>query len=892
MKRLLTGGVALLATATALAQGNPPCPNPPVVITNCPEARHVNISGATLLRGLFDSLAHINDFVDVDNDGICGRDVERIPQVDTLGNASFPFTGGYWVVQNRAVGSVNGYAEFIRYQVCGDVPDYLTTDISAINGNRFSQAGGVPVAGGSTTDNDQDGCNHGINRADGTPNLAGTGTPVVPCSVDLAVLDVPAPWGTVGPAGTSAWNLKPLQPGYGVYYTTSKALPVGCPVPGPVTPALVTLGASCGSRQLTLTPGTADSLYDTVFTSAPVSLIVNRGTGLQNVRATDLQHLYVTGRMPNGENYAAGTRDAGSGTRNAWCNSLGIDPAWGNGDNRGGETDSSSRTNLGSCHRMTNCGSSSHMQNGVRQRRIGVGYSGIAGSSATAREAQDGFYEIGNVMNDHVGGTQYVRPTVRSIVLNGDVNTGWRISGPASFVTIGDPRVSAPASQSPGPCVCPGTSEYSYDAGSPVFMDNTDAADYLYNLVESIRCFSDDPTAAVNDRMPGQFLARTFFLFDALERVQSQGDPSDFPPRTVSSPVNTDLQTFVLNNNNFDAPNLAADPVNNIVTPAFGAINEAGQVPNRGSAYSYRDNGGNAATIAAGQRLSIRNRVAFDFEYDGARTTGDIAPAIAALIAGAANYTEAGAPLPTPGGMSDNPALTNNDQNGNNTIIVDIIGDLDGNGVFNAEDIRYYADGFVTSTVGLGVAPVLNRCVGFTAVDSAYAGGIAGRPAGNFFNTSVIRPDGNPATAYNAGASRFDVTGSTIGPAKGDAPIGANGTVDSADYAYVIANFGDWSDLDQAAFIDLSADMNGDLKVDGSDLLGFWCAWNSPIGDLNFDGSVGLTDLSVLLANFGSAAAPTAVQSGNLNGDDTIGLTDLSILLANFGSATVNCGCN
>ena len=71
-----------------------------------------------------------------------------------------------------------------------------------------------------------------------------------------------------------------------------------------------------------------------------------------------------------------------------------------------------------------------------------------------------------------------------------------------------------------------------------------------------------------------------------------------------------------------------------------------------------------------------------------------------------------------------------------------------------------------------------------------------------------------------------------------------------------------------------------------------WCAWNAPVGDLNFDGSVGLTDLSVLLANFGSAAAPAAVQSGNLDGDDVIGLTDLSVLLANFGSAALNCGCN
>lgn len=50
------------------------------------------------------------------------------------------------------------------------------------------------------------------------------------------------------------------------------------------------------------------------------------------------------------------------------------------------------------------------------------------------------------------------------------------------------------------------------------------------------------------------------------------------------------------------------------------------------------------------------------------------------------------------------------------------------------------------------------------------------------------------------------------------------------------------------------------------------------IGDINLDRSVGLTDLSILLANFGGAGA------GDLNGDCTTGLSDLSILLANFGT--------
>lgn len=52
--------------------------------------------------------------------------------------------------------------------------------------------------------------------------------------------------------------------------------------------------------------------------------------------------------------------------------------------------------------------------------------------------------------------------------------------------------------------------------------------------------------------------------------------------------------------------------------------------------------------------------------------------------------------------------------------------------------------------------------------------------------------------------------------------------------------------------------------------------------DLNGDQQINLTDLSVLLANFGISGA-TAAQ-GDLNGDTQVNLTDLSILLSVFGT--------
>ncbi len=54
--------------------------------------------------------------------------------------------------------------------------------------------------------------------------------------------------------------------------------------------------------------------------------------------------------------------------------------------------------------------------------------------------------------------------------------------------------------------------------------------------------------------------------------------------------------------------------------------------------------------------------------------------------------------------------------------------------------------------------------------------------------------------------------------------------------------------------------------------------------DLNNDGVVNLTDLAVLLANFGRVGGVTLAM-GDINGDGRIDLTDLARLLAEFGSS-------
>jgi hypothetical protein len=870
-KRVLS--ISAIALGAALPAFGQTCPN-----VTCDQGtsvgNQITISGATLFRDFFKTAAHLNDFVDVDGDGCFGYTDSPgagcIDQIDRLGRGS-GLSGTYsngphvsqnnlWIVQNRSVGSVNGLNEFITYQICCDLPEAGVTDESTINAETYANASGpINFPFRCTLDIDSDGINNN------------SGTPVCPCRIDIAVLDVPSLWAVQGSAGSPSPTRRPGQPGYGVYPGTSVPLGAGCSDGTAFPSNLAQLTRPCNPRQFnfnTLSPD-QDTLFDTPIVFAPIGAISNRGVGRAQVRVSELQFLEVTGRMSSGENLAAATRDAGSGTRNGWANSLGIDPAWANGDNRGDETPSggSALANLGNCHRVTNCGGSSVIENAVQQRRLAIGYSGLSGGTAAVADSRNGLYELLDVMNDHVGGASYVRPTITSIIDNCDANTGWRIGGPETFVTVGDPDVTGNGSAVPNP---------TYNPGSPAFMDNVQAGNYIYNITASIAAFEAAPTADQNLFMPGQYLANTFFLPAGQDCNQSRTNPTTFGP----SALNQSLQDYIRTHNNFGT---GAIP-DGIVTPAYGSVNRAGLVPNRGSSYSYNIGSiaaPNIQTIGAAQRLAIRNRVQGDFLYDFQRNANDIPKMMAAMFTAlstgnAANYAEVGAPLPPPGGEANDAG-----QQAADVIIPDVIGDMDGNGVFDPADVRYFADGLAL------VSGTLNRQAGFTSVDTNWTTGTTGRPAGNFFNTSITDPCGN-SRSYSAGASRFDVAGSASGPAKGDSPIGADGIVNMADVCYVWDNLGTWSNLSQAATIDLSCDMNGDLAVDQSDVEAvFELGFGRCLGDLNCDGVVDIADLALLLGNFG--ASPSAYTQGDLNCDGVVDIADLSLILSKFGSTFPNC---
>ena len=231
-------------------------------------------------------------------------------------------------------------------------------------------------------------------------------------------------------------------------------------------------------------------------------------------------------------------------------------------------------------------------------------------------------------------------------------------------------------------------------------------------------------------------------------------------------------------------------------------------------------------------------------------------------------------------------------------MIPEIIGDFNGDGNFgrvlgadgqtvlgyDKQDARYFADGLATDPA----TGRLNRKVGFIMVDEAWDAvwfANEGQHDINFFDTSL----GNLPKPYRAGDSRGDVAGdyrrnpNVNRPYPGAHPHGHDGVIDGHDIDYVYANFGDWQNLDTAAVIDLSCDMNGDLKVDRYDIYELvYSIMCTEFGDVNLDGDVDTADINVIASHQGQAGG---WAEGDLNGDGVVDSVDLQLAQATIGTA-------
>jgi hypothetical protein len=800
----------------------------------------INGSGATLQAAWLRAPASTNDFIDVDANGVStGTDPfnSQLAAFDSL-----PPFANYWQLTYRFTGSGNGFAELRDW----GLPGVFATAIDGDGANGTLQSG---TAGDGAIWNRADFVTAGVLGGVGNASNPG-GTPVrslddgtfrvttstvAPAGIhiDFASLDVPVSWFVTQTSGTPKLNAVPGAPGYGDNPRTSVNKDGTAAGQGNKLKNLVGLNGAVNVN--TVAPN-ANTVFDTPVLLAPVAAPVNMGVGLQEVLMSDLRHGFATGRRMNGENLMFVTRDSGSGTRNAFSNGICLDPSWCVGENIGPKSDSSATDRLGPDFQPSNKGGSSRVDGTTTNHRLAIGQTGAERGESNGWLVNDRMELLG-VKADLKGGTVFARPT-NVTTLNGGPD-GYNITGPGTMATIGDPRGLPSSGMFDGAMV-----NFGGDSNGNPTPANPMVGAYINNITRSIANFTGAPADAANLGSPGELLATQFVLVAAAEFVpQASGiDPNaDCVPLVANPDFNAALNNFSLN-----------DPNNVLSLPEFASFDNshAGVVPNRTTGLVYSDgNAGNhylaqdGSTLLYGTPLNSVNKIAYDANTDGIRDINDAPGIIDALT---------------------NPAWRNTE-----AISPEILFDGDGDGNFTAEDVRYWADGLAmvanpargAGDLDSGDFPyVLDRKAGFTAIDDAFGG--------NFFGTSLATPK-----AYANGDARGDIAGNL--PTRGFKPSGWDGLIDGADIDYVYANFGDWTVTSDAVFMDLSADINGDLVVDQADVCELvQDVLGTSFGDVNLDGVVDASDTSTISGNIGN---PGGWADGDMDGDGQVTQNDLDI---------------
>jgi hypothetical protein len=847
----------------------------------------VNVSGATLLETFLRSRASTIDFIDVDGDGVAR--VNGGFQVDQLapfvvpspfpGNQTWPSAtpaNMQWVLLYNAVGSTNGFQELIDFgrtfttQPGTNTVASQSLRISArtaafYNRSRFINAGAATQDNTGANPNPEVpedlGPLFNSNNPGGAPVRAITTagplqfralytssavastspneglTQTGGMSVDVSPLDVPTSWAVIQ-TGAQASTRKPLTAGYGGNAGNPTDLDGARRNTGSRQTTLATLTGGANLFNPSVTPD-ANTIFDTLVLIAPVAPVINFGIGNNLFDQADIRHIFTTGRQRDGENLVAVTRDSGSGTRNAFDNSNGIDPSWNNGENVGVRNNGVQFDRLGPVYIPSNKQGNNRVEGSVIQNRLAMGYVGPERGFESQSGADSAFLtswlttgkmEIASVRNSLYGGTQFVRPTLDNLLDNGP--NGWVIWGPGTLASFGDPR-SAPASK--------GGLGWNNTETRPATLNpamrNVEAAAYINNISRSVAAFTALPGSDQTIFTPGEFAATQYILLGATDFLK-QSTPTIDPTVLVPNPgLNQSLQDFI----RFQSGNILGNPAyaafGNSVAPVNSVNSRAGKVPLR-STYAQNDartvaQGGTTSTaafgtlfapanafgdslrlfvtnfrysdvglvpngdayitqggttLAYGANLPLRNAVAGDFNADGVRNATDIAQMIAAWrqrnggpVWTSPNATGALATLASTTGQAANAA----------DAVIEILGDFNGDGSFTRLDVRYFADGLamVTDASVPDTGRRLDRKVGFTNVDSAFGG--------NFFGTALATPK-----TYANGDARGDVynrsgrvspghipVGADSGNSADGLPVGEANRVDGWDISYVQAQF-------------------------------------------------------------------------------------------------------
>lgn len=975
----------------------------------------INISGATLFSAFFNQTASVNDFIHVDSDGyhtygLGNRDVlfdvsDPIPTVNGTDTFRPQISGRnerWWIYQYRGHGSGNGLAELVNYWD-GGAPAYPDS------GSYLDLTPGAAGDGEAVVNTQPMGGTYFAPAAAPAvqyfgSNSTGPNDPMVWDSnkvrVDMGIMDVPTTW-FVTVDGAGNWNAAPRTSngptvGYGnnPLQSLPKFVADGYGTDGYLEKKDGVLGDadSVGNKLKSLTPVQGPTLntggagtdpnyqiFDTKLVAVNIGYVANPGAAIDstpgdgaadnNIKKSELQHMYAAGRMPSGENLMAISRDSGSGTRNAAMNSIGVDPSWGRGENIGPKEKHKKSNKIGPFYDPSNINSSSRMRDRISEARLAVGYNAFSGKAGPP--SLDGRQELLSVMNDFGGGTEYVTPImmlpnehpslsgysnsslswdktadpasnggdqvgvyyaddndngqwdsgesyaygyeVNNIVHNTDSNKGWQVVGIETIATVGNPfyeDIDYDGNGTVGTMILDEDGDGVLEAGEQVInapweigngqgvaMQNEAARDYIRNLVGSIQAYEQflgSPSDLAFFATPAQYAADNYSLIAQLAAVPDDNNPGG---AWITNPD--------LNDNLHGAEILPVVPINTDDNDG-----KYGNVPNRTlqadlpAGYTYTDTTGDqfvcldgtttllyGTAMTSGTAEHERNAVAGDFDGDFSRDADDVDDMVVAYYArhNGLAFTELDGDDATDG-----------------KVCPEIMGDFNADGRFDEADVRYGADGlFLRSAAKSGWA--LDRKANFIAVDDQddlLNDGVDDSD-GNFFGTTLKNG------TYDEGDSRADIAGKDLNldgvvdgwdNPLGWGPIGADGTVDCKDIDYVFAQYknnpyllevtgvaafadgsADWSDIDDATFFDLSADIDGDLDVDKADVdelvIGIL---ETQYGDANLDGAVDVGDLGILAGAWGTTDG-AGWCNADFTGDGAVDVGDLGVLAGQWG---------
>jgi len=816
----------------------------------------INISGATAQATFLTAPASTNDFIDADGNMVTTETnpfaSQLAPSIDFKAVDPLADPNLYWIVDYRQVGSGNGLADLVAFGTefaiygdattdgsmgidestldSGDVDDALLNRVVYIDStvpvgdSNPNNPGALPVRGLFADDS----ATFSDFNNMGAPLMPGDDVTAVNAGtrIDIAPLDVPVSWFVTVPSGARGSMANPEAVPAAPGYGDNPRLAVN--KDGTDTMQGNKL-KGLGNLNTNLAMPDANTVYSTVVANVPIGAMVNHGVGYEQITQSSLRSLMATGRLSTGENLMCVTRDSGSGTRNSFASTIKLDPSWCVGENIGPKNAEAATRLAGPDYLPSNKGGSSEVRFTVINSRLAIGHNSAARGDSRGW-LNDGRAELLAVQFDLKGGVEFSRPFIDDL-LDNDAD-GYTITAPATFATVGDPQAAT--------------------TGNPA-MRNDAAADYMVNIIESVAAFEEaDGDAAFFS--PGEFLGLFELSNSAVDFVPPEFDPNGLIPNPS---FNQALQDTVRAESNFGGANYE------FFDSVPGVVPQRTDLSARGAGMSYTDGVSSENFYLTqnmdelnynGPSVGARNAVAGDFNNDGARNWLDADEMVAAWE----DRNGPGAPTFTWQAGTD--------------ACIELLGDFNNDGNFNTQDVRYWADGLAIDPMTL----VLNRAEGFTRVDNA--GGARG--VSNFFGTVLAT-----GAAYEAGDSRADVAGNL--PTRGFDPVGWDGSVDGADIDYVYANFGDWADIQQSVFIDLSCDMNGDLVVDQDDVCDIVLnVLETQFGDVNLDGTVDSADSMIANMNVGM---PGGWADGDMNGDGVVDQTDLDIIAGTIDPCGGDC---